>query len=474
MGPEAQTRAELFAELDAEWPPPGLVDDTPAGPRLAALLSTATPADLPAGVLVEVAAGAARLASWAAAQEAAATAALTDRVQGYRGVGPRACQIAPEEMAAAELGAGLSLSPGAARLRIELATALRRLPSTRLALASGRIDLTKARAVADAVTGLSDDLAAAVETRVMGRAGDQTAAQLRACLRRAVISLDPAGAQSRRDAKVAERGVWREVLPDGLGRLEWVAPIEQVEASHSWLTGRAQLAKAADVRAGGPVRTLDQCRSDVLADLGEIGLAMEDLPRRAGRQPQVGVVVALSTLLGADDEPAELPGVGPITAEVARRIAVEGVWRRLVTDPRTGVLQDMSSPHYRPPQEMRDAVLIRDRTCRGLGCRVSADRCDIDHRTPFPEGPTSPGNLDARCRRDHRAKTLTEVRVEADDEGGLWSTLPSGRRYYDPAEPVLHHPRLLAQPEPSRPPDGPDPPGHDPPGHDPLDEVPPY
>ena len=85
----------------------------------------------------------------------------------------------------------------------------------------------------------------------------------------------------------------------------------------------------------------------------------------------------------------------------------------------------------------RRAVEITDRHCQGPGCHVSAERCDIDHRIPHPVGPTSPDNLEPRCRTDHRVKTLTDTQVEADEYGGVWITLPSGRRYYRPAEQVL-------------------------------------
>jgi len=450
-----------LAGLDAEWPPAGMLEATEAGPVLAALVNTVCLLDLDGDRLVEVAAGAARLVAWASAREIEATAELTRRVTAWRGVGTRADQITPEQMAAAELGAALALSPLAARWRVELAKDLTRLPVTRIALAAGRIDLAKARAVVEAVAPLTDEQAGMVEARVAGRAPDQTAAQLRACLRRAVISADPAGAEGRRRIKVRDRGVWREQGQDGMARLEWVAPAEQVEATWSWLSGMAQAAQDGDRHpavaghrddqplggeAAAParaVRTMDQARSDVLADLGEHGLAAADLPRRHGRRPQLQVLVAYSTLIGADDEPGELAGVGPVTAQVARRIAAHGTWRRLLTAPRTGSLAEVTAGTYEPPQDMADFVIARDRTCRGLGCRVPAERCDLDHRVPHEHGgPTSPANLDARCRTEHRIKTLTDSTVEPDGAGGLWITLPSGRRYHRPAEPMLDHPGL--------------------------------
>ena len=45
-------------------------------------------------------------------------------------------------------------------------------------------------------------------------------------------------------------------------------------------------------------------------------------------------MVALSTLLGFDEQPGELAGYGPIPADLARRMAADptGTWTRLVTD----------------------------------------------------------------------------------------------------------------------------------------------
>ncbi|MCY7374002.1 MAG: hypothetical protein LH461_09955, partial [Spirochaetaceae bacterium] len=60
--------------------------------------------------------------------------------------------------------------------------------------------------------------------------------------------------------------------------------------------------------------------------------------------------------------------------------------------------------------------------------------------------PTSPTNLEPRCRVEHRIKTFTDTTVEPDGAGGLWLTLPSGRRYHRPAEPMLDHPGLITGP----------------------------
>jgi hypothetical protein len=48
--------------------------------------------------------------------------------------------------------------------------------------------------------------------------------------------------------------------------------------------------------------------------------------------------VSLTTLLGLDDAPGELAGYGPLPAHLAREMAREGVLRRVLTDPVTGLV----------------------------------------------------------------------------------------------------------------------------------------
>ena len=151
------------------------------GPAVAAALAAV---DLASAVVsdaevVAAVAAASRLAAWAAGREVAATAELTGRAAGWRGVGPLPGVpgaagvdglLTGQDLASLELAAALGVSAHAADDRVERAGDLARLPGTRLALAGGRIDLAKARAIIEAVAPLSDEAAAAVEARVLGRA----------------------------------------------------------------------------------------------------------------------------------------------------------------------------------------------------------------------------------------------------------------------------------------------------------------
>jgi hypothetical protein len=99
-----------------------------------------------------------------------------------------------------------------------------------------------------------------------------------------------------------------------------------------------------------PRPPMDQKRADLLVDAVLSGLPHDALPELQGRRPSIQIVVSTDTLLGLDDEPADLAGYGPITAETARRYAadVSGTWRRLLTDPDTGALLDIGKDSYRP------------------------------------------------------------------------------------------------------------------------------
>lgn len=156
----------------------------------------------------------------------------------------------------------------------------------------------------------------------------------------------------------------------------------------------------------------------------------------------VHVVVSLSTLLGLDDATAEVPGHGFLSADHVRQVAMNAgsVWRRLVTDPVTGVAIDLSTHRYRPTRRMADVVNALDGICRAPGCTVPAARCDLDHEIPWPRGETAVRNLSSRHRRHHNHKTRGLWRSTTDEHGHTtWRTvagrtyLTSRFRYLDPA-----------------------------------------
>ncbi|MEP6464273.1 MAG: DUF222 domain-containing protein [Frankiaceae bacterium] len=168
------------------------------------------------------------------------------------------------EFVPVELGFVLRLSPNAAQDRLHVAGELAgRLRETLRLLAAGGLDYYRARCVVDAVAGLDDDTAAAVQARVLPNATERTATQLKAALRRAVLAMDPAGAERRHAAARRERRVEFRPAADGMAWLNVTAPADDAALVYSALDGLARAAR----RSPAESRTLDQLRADVLVEI---------------------------------------------------------------------------------------------------------------------------------------------------------------------------------------------------------------
>jgi hypothetical protein len=168
-----------------------------------------------------------------------------------------------DEFTADELMPVLRLSKGSAQRQVGLALALRyRLRATLAALLDGRIDMIRARIIAEATDDLSAADAAAVEASVLPRAGKQTYVALGLAIGKAVVQVDPAGATKRRKRgeKQARVERWREY--DGTGALAGRnLPPDDTAAADQALTARA-----VELRAAGLDGPLDYLRAVALID----------------------------------------------------------------------------------------------------------------------------------------------------------------------------------------------------------------
>lgn len=86
--------------------------------------------------------------------------------------------------------------------------------------------------------------------------------------------------------------------------------------------------------------------------------AHQSASRRTSSRPpaRINVTVALPTLLGLDDDPADLTGYGAIPAHVARDLAAhpDSTLRRLVVDPTTGALLGIDGHTFEPLSPTHD------------------------------------------------------------------------------------------------------------------------
>lgn len=84
---------------------------------------------------------------------------------------------------------------------------------------------------------------------------------------------------------------------------------------------------------------------------------------------------------------------------------------------------------YTPGRKLQHLVRARSTTCTAPGCQAQAVYADLDHTTPYPEGPTDECNLGPLCRTHHRAKQTPGWKVEQPEPGVFRWTLPSGRTH---------------------------------------------
>jgi len=252
----------------------GRVAETlPAGPDLAGWLGTSCPGEMEDGALAGIAASYRRLASWAQAGELAVVAQLAsrsaeaDKAIGVDGDG-RPAQL-PDE-ACAQISLALTMSQAGASWWTDLAVTLRwRLPATFAKLRTGDIDLARARLIAEATAALDEDKARAVEAKVLPSAGEKTTGQLRAALRRAVITEDPDGAEKRREDAERKAKVGLYPDPDGTASLAGV----NLNAIHAAAAMARITALAKAIKAGGATRAMDLLRAEVF-----LGLLLGTLP----------------------------------------------------------------------------------------------------------------------------------------------------------------------------------------------------
>ncbi|MGR0320012.1 DUF222 domain-containing protein [Agromyces sp. ZXT2-3] len=294
--------------------------------------------------------------------------------------------------------------------------------------------------VADSVEGVALDAASAAITHGVV----STNADVRRRMRRVRERLHPEPFVDRRARAAAERRVTVEAADDGMA---WLGIFLEAERA---VAIERRLDVLAAREASGDPRTRAQRAADLASDLLLSGALADD--ERFGDlaagptgavQPRLHVTVPVLTLLGLDDEPADLEGYGPIDAETARIIAAHAPsMRRILVDPETGATLSYGRDHYRAPAGLDGFVRVRDGQCRFPGCSRRAERADLDHTTAWEHGGrTDACNLAALCRHHHRLKHEGGWRVVQEVGGVMRWTSPVGHvlrtmpeRRFEPVE----------------------------------------
>ena len=329
---------------------------------------------------------------------------------------------------ASEVQAALSMTLRAGGTNTDLAFQLReRLPSVWQALHAGLIDLAKARVLCDQTVHLPRELAQQVCDAALERAPDQTTGQLRARIQRLIITIDPASAKERYEEKLKERRVISEMTDAGTANLLGLdLPAADTNSAMRRINRMAQALKAK-----GDIRPIDQIRADVLLDL----LTGRNQNQNSSRSSDRGVVdirVDMTTLAGIDDQPGEIPGFGPVIADVARQIvddASDAEWRITPTD-QDGHPVGVVTTKRRPTALQKRQVEARNPTCVYPGCRIDSAQCDLNHETPWAQAHhTTIRELGPLCRHHHNNHHQRGWKLEQIRPGHYQWTSPLGHTY---------------------------------------------
>jgi hypothetical protein len=304
------------------------------------------------------------------------------------------------EMATAEIRVALNLTRHSADVEMQFALELhRRLPRLFDMLASGAIDVKRAKVIERGTMHLSDATAHAVVDDIAEDAPTLTTGELRARLKALCIETDPEEAKYRYETAVESRRVVIEPTDAGTASLHaYDLPADEAAAIGSRLHTTAKSMHGSD----GGCRTMDQLRTDVLIDYLK-GITRDAATSRSN----VDVTLTMKTLTGLADHPGELAGFGPVIADVARKLAndSEGNLRILICDEVTGEPTHIVTPTRQPSAQQRRRVQARNQTCVFPGCRMPARGCDIDHTVAVADGgETCDCNLAPLCRHDHCIK----------------------------------------------------------------------
>jgi hypothetical protein len=367
-----------------------------------------------------------------------------------------------------EVAASLRLAECTASDRIVTAQQLvRRLSKTLAALEAAQITYRQAHDIADGTALLSDEHALAVEEQILRRAPEQTRTETRNAVEKAVMAIDPEAAERRRKERRRERRVERpRPVGDGMSA-SWIeGPTETVAGFYNILTVWAR-----EMKKTGVVDTVGAGRFDALMALVFAAACgdLNDLPDAPGAvAAHVGLLVNGSTAAGDDDQPAELVGYGPVTAQVARRLiagepdadaddldddplrfddpqpggctsqpAADVTFTLLPIDPTTGWLikptdQELDFGRDRRTASRRQKRYItdRDRLCFFRGCNRVAEHNDVDHRDDWAnEGCTDVDTMGSACPHHNRVVKNNGWTTIPGPNGTATLISPLGRRY---------------------------------------------
>jgi hypothetical protein len=227
-----------------------------------------------------------------------------------------------------------------------------------------------------------------------------------------------------------------------MSNLTGLMPVRHGVAAYAALCQEADRARSA-----GDDRSRGQIMADILFE------RVTGQSAATGPAVSVGLVMTDRSLFAGDQDPAVVPGYGPVPAPWARDLLrgnggsetmrrpsqpsepaeAEVFVRRLFTHPHTGELVAMESRSKTFPPGLRDQLITRDQVCRTPWCDALVRHAD--HATAAVEGgATSEVNGQGLCEACNYAKTAPGWAARAAPDSSLGAHLietrtPTGHRY---------------------------------------------
>ena len=193
-------------------------------------------------------------------------------------------------------------------------------------------------------------------------------------IQRLIITADPAAAKDRYEEKLLEAKVICEPTDAGTANLMGLdLPADQANRAMRRINQKAK-----KLKARGDRRPIDLIRAQLFLDL-LTGTHQQEKTTGTDRA-QINLHADLSTILGWDENPGEIPGWGPVISDVARKIVADqedAEWNLPIT-------------HH---QQLIDLIITRKRPNREQQRIVQA----LTHR-PDPTHPTTPTHPDQEDR----------------------------------------------------------------------------
>ncbi|MGC5616188.1 HNH endonuclease [Georgenia sp. Z1491] len=338
---------------------------------------------------------------------------------------------------AAEVALARRETVGRGSRHLGLAQALvHELPCTLALMSQGLVSEWRATILARETAGLSVEDRRRVDAALADDLPTWGDKQVQNHARKKAHELDDQAAQLRHRRERNSRRVSVRPADGSMAYLTAYLPMIEAVRVHASLHTQA----ATIVNAGGAEeRSAAQVAADLLVEHVTGASASEP------RDVDLTIVMTDRTLAGGD-EPAWLPGQGPLSAQVARDEVRESarVWfRRLWTDPATGGVVSMESQRRTFGGQLRRLVLMRDDGCTEPYCDAPAEH--VDHAVPHAEGgATSFRNGSGLCAAHNYAKQNPgwRHRLRADgDRLDVWT--PTGHRYSVPRSPFPYRIRPM-------------------------------